>query len=153
MLKPLFRGAIVFASIVFPIAMAQAADDTLVKLKSPHSVSMTVDKLSAAVTNAGAKVFARVDHGKGGASVNMKIPDNELLIFGNPLLGTPLIKDAQTIGLDLPIRVSVFETEKGTMLAYRKPAALAAMHGISKEHPSIMKMTGALKKLTAKAIE
>lgn len=153
MFKPLLQTALLSAVITMPLSVAQAADHALVKLASPHSVAKTVDNLASAVEKAGAKVFARVNHGKGGASVGMDIPDNELLIFGNPKLGTPILRDAAAAGLDLPIRVVVVETEKGTMIIYRKPAALAKMHGLPMDHPSIMKMTGALKKLTTKAAQ
>lgn len=132
---------------------ALAEDSTLVRVSSPHSVSETIDKLSAAVENAGAKVFARIDHAKGGKSVDMEIPDNEVLIFGNPKLGTPIIRDAQAAGLDLPIRVSAIETPDGTIILYRSPVAFAGAHGLPEDHPSVVAMTGALKKLTSKAAE
>ncbi|WP_136657751.1 DUF302 domain-containing protein [Nitratireductor sp. XY-223] len=130
-----------------------AADDTLVEVPSPHSVSQTMDRLEQAVEAAGATVFARIDHQKGGRTVGMDIPDNELLIFGNPRLGTPVIRDAQAAGLDLPIRVIAVETPDGTVLIYRAPAAIGEKHGLAPDHPSIALMTGALKNLTAKAAE
>ena len=135
------------------LGYAQAADDQLVKVSSPHSVTQTADNLVAAVENAGAKVFARIDHALGGKSVDMEIPANQVVIFGNPQLGTPVIRDAPTAGLDLPIRVAVIETSDGTVLVYRAPAALAEEHGLPADHPSIQKMTGALNNLTAKAAE
>ncbi|MCV0426447.1 MAG: DUF302 domain-containing protein [Roseibium sp.] len=135
------------------LGFAQAADDQLVQVSSPHSVTQTADNLVAAVENAGAKVFARIDHALGGKNVGMEIPANEVVIFGNPQLGTPVIRDAPKAGLDLPIRVAVIETSDGTVIVYRAPAALAAEHGLPADHPSIKKMTGALNKLTAKAAE
>ncbi|MEX3007144.1 DUF302 domain-containing protein [Hoeflea sp. TYP-13] len=149
-LKSLGLGVAGVAFALMPAVQAFAADD-LVQVQSPHSVSDTMDRLVQAVEAAGAKVFARVDHAKGGASVGMDIPDNELLIFGNPRLGTPVIRDAQSAGLDLPIRVVVVETADGTALIYRSPAAMAAQHGLPADHPSIVLINGALDKLTAKA--
>ncbi|WP_419907761.1 DUF302 domain-containing protein [Hoeflea sp.] len=129
------------------------ADDTLVEVSSPHSVSQTMDRLEQAIEAAGATVFARIDHQKGGRTVGMDIPDNELLIFGNPRLGTPVIRDAPAAGLELPIRVVAVETPDGTVLIYRAPAAMAEQFGLAPDHPSIALMTGALKNLTAKAAE
>lgn len=149
-LRSLWIGMIAASVAAFMSAQA-LADDNLVKVSSPHSVSDTMDKLAAAVEGAGAHIFARVNHAAGGESVDMEIPDNELLIFGNPALGTPVIRDAQAAGLDLPIRVVVVETDDGTVLIYRSPDALAEMHGLPADHPSIMKMKGALKNLTTKA--
>ncbi|MEM6461126.1 MAG: DUF302 domain-containing protein [Pseudomonadota bacterium] len=147
------RTALAAGSIVALTAGYAVADDDLVKVPSPHSVSDTMDRLATAVEGAGAHVFARVNHAEGGASVGMDVPDNELLIFGNPALGTPVIRDAQTAGLDLPIRVVAIETPDGTFLIYRAPEALAASHGLPADHPSIAQMNGALKNLTTKATE
>lgn len=133
------------------LTAAHAAGTDRVHVPSAHSVKQTADNLVAAVEKAGAKVFARVDHAAGGKSVDMEIPANELIIFGNPQLGTPVIRDAPEAGLDLPIRVAIIETSDGTILVYHSPASLAAAHGLPADHPSIVKMTGALKNLTAAA--
>jgi len=82
--------------------LVSAAD--LITKESPHTVAVTLDRLSAAVEKAGAKVFARVDHAKGAASVGKELRPTEMLMFGNPALGTPAIEAAQTAGLDLPLR-------------------------------------------------
>ena len=75
-----------------------------------------------------------------------------MLMFGNPKLGTPAIQAAQTMGMDLPLRVVVWEDEAGAVhLSYTDPAAMAARHGIPADHPVIGRMTGALAKLTGKA--
>ena len=142
--------ALAFAGLFTGSALA---DDTLIEVPSPHSVSQTMDRLEQAVEEAGATVFARIDHQKGGRTVGMDIPDNELLIFGNPRLGTPVIRDAPAAGLDLPIRVVAVETPDGTVLIYRAPAAVAEQFGLAPDHPSIALMSGALKNLTAKAAE
>lgn len=148
-----FRTFLICLASAFMTLAANAADSSLVHVPSAHSVAQTADNLVAAVEKAGAKVFARVDHAAGGKSVDMEIPANQVVIFGNPKLGTPVIKDAPEAGLDLPIRVAIIETSDGTILVYRAPAALAAEHGLPADHPSIGKMTGALKNLTAKAAE
>ena len=134
---------------VLSVQGALAAD--LVRVESPHDVPATIDRLAAAVEKAGATVFARIDHAKGAAGVDMPIPDNQVLIFGNPALGTPVIRDAPTAGLDLPLRVQAFDEGGQTVIVYHAPASLAAAHGLAPDHPSIGKMTGALGKLTAAA--
>ena len=124
----------------------------LITKESPHSVSETIDRLAAAVEKAGAKVFARVDHAKGAMSVEMELRPTEMLMFGNPNLGTPAIQAAQTIGLDLPLRVVAYEDENGQVhLAYHAPSSLTA-HGISADAEVLGKMTGALDKLTGAAV-
>lgn len=128
-----------------------AAD--LIQKKSPHTVSVTIDRLSAAVEAAGAKVFARVDHAAGAKSVGADLRPTEMLMFGNPKLGTPAIQAAQTSGLDLPLRVLAYEDADGVVLvAYHDPAELAGIHRMPADAEVLAKMTGALSKLTDKAI-
>lgn len=124
----------------------------MVTKTSAHSVSDTIDRLAAAVEKAGAKVFARVDHAKGAASVDAELRPTQMLMFGNPKLGTPAIQASQSIGLDLPLRVVAWQQEDGTvMVGYHDPADVAAMHGLPADHPTIAKMQGALGKLTGVA--
>lgn len=130
--------------------LVSAAD--LITKESPHTVAVTLDRLSAAVEKAGAKVFARVDHAKGAASVGKELRPTEMLMFGNPALGTPAIEAAQTAGLDLPLRAVAYEDESGQVhISYHAPSALTA-HGIPADAEVIKKMTGALDKLTNAAI-
>jgi len=142
---------IILAFCLSIMGTAVSAADLITKM-SPHSVSDTMDRLTAAVENAGATVFARVDHAKGAMSVEMDLRPTEMLMFGNPKLGTPALQAAQTIGLDLPLRVVAYEDEAGQVhLAYHAPASLTA-HGISADAEVLAKMTGALDKLTGAAI-
>ncbi|WP_298972434.1 DUF302 domain-containing protein [uncultured Roseobacter sp.] len=129
-----------------------ALADDMIKITSPHSVSDTIDRLEQAVEGAGAMVFARVDHAAGAAKVDAELRPTQLLIFGNPKIGTPAMQAAQTSGLDLPLRVLAYENEAGeTVVVYHAPAAMAEAHGIDAEAPFLQTMTGALNKLTSKA--
>lgn len=130
---------------------ANAAD--LISKVSIHSVSVTLDRLTAAVEGAGAKVFARVDHAKGAESIGAPIKPAEMLMFGNPKLGTPAMMLAPTAGLDLPLRALAYEDENGNVhLVYHAPTDLAAIHGIPEEAEVLKKMAGALDKLTNAAV-
>lgn len=133
-------------------AAAHVSEGGVVTIESAHDVATTIDRLAAAVEGAGAKVFARVDHAAGAANVDQDLRPTQMLMFGNPKLGTPALKAAQTIGMDLPLRVVAWEDETGkVMLSYTDPATMAARHGIAADHPVVAKMTGALAKLTGKA--
>ena len=76
----------------------------LITVESKFSVRETVDRMIAAVTSAGMLVFARIDHGANATQVGLELRPTELLIFGNPKGGTPLMQDRQTSGIDLPIK-------------------------------------------------
>lgn len=131
--------------------MAEEGD--ILRVKATADVAATGDALQAAVEAAGATLFARVDHAAGAEKVGMELAPAQLLIFGNPKLGTPAMQDDALAGLYLPLRVLVYsDTEGQVWLAYEDPAQMAAnLDGIAPEAEYIAKMTGALKTLTAKA--
>lgn len=120
---------------------------------SPHSVTRTMDNLVAAVEGAGAKVMARVDHTAGAASVDMDLPEAQLLVFGNPKVGTPIMQQDLRAGLILPLRVLVHESDKGTIIRWQSPSEMFAGLDIDLESPPVKMVAGALEKLTAKAAE
>jgi len=127
-------------------------NDNLIKVKSTRNVAQSLDALEAAVTKAGAKVFARVDHAKGAASVDMPINDAQLLIFGNPALGTPAMQADPLAGLFLPLKMLAYTDADGTTwLVYQDIVAMFDGLNIPKDAEVIAKMQGALGKLSSVA--
>ena len=113
------------------VLVAQAADG-LVAVKSPHSAPDTMNRLEAVVKQRGLNVFARIDHSAGAMKVGKTLRPTELLIFGNPQGGTPLMECAQTAGIDLPLKALVWQDEGAQVwLGYNDPAFLAQRHGAS----------------------
>jgi uncharacterized protein (DUF302 family) len=101
----------------------------LVALKSPHTAAETMTRLEAAVKQRGLMVFARIDHAAGAAKVGKSLRPTELLIFGNPQGGTPLMECAQTAGIDLPLKALVWQDDAAQVwLGYNDPAFLAQRH-------------------------
>ncbi len=144
-LKAAIVGAIVMPGLV------QAGE--IAQVKSTHDVPTTMDALEAAVNGAGATVFARVDHAGGAAKVDLELAPSELLIFGNPKLGTPAMQDDALAGLYLPLKVLVYADAAGDVwLSYEDPKAmLGKLDGVANDAEYLAKMAGALGKLTAKA--
>jgi uncharacterized protein (DUF302 family) len=141
------------ATLALTLSATQALAADLITKPSAHSVSVTIDRLVAAVEGAGAKVFARVDHAAGATKVDMALRPTQMLMFGNPKLGTPALLAGQTAGLDLPLRVVAYEDANGQVfVAYHAPSELSEDHGIPTDAAVLKKMTGALDKLTNKAI-
>lgn len=144
--------SLIAASIAIAVS-STAAFAELVQKPSPNSVQVTMDRLADAVTNAGARIAARVDHAKAADSVGIELAPNQVLIFGNPNIGSPIFVENPAAGLDLPIRVVVFEDMSGqTIVAYHNPASLAESFGLSPDIRSFQMMTGALNNLTNAAI-
>ncbi|WP_294622727.1 DUF302 domain-containing protein [uncultured Roseovarius sp.] len=132
---------------------AQASEDDIMRVAAKGDVASTMDALQAAVEGAGATVFARVDHAGGAESAGMELAPSQLLIFGNPKLGTPAMQDDALAGLFLPLKVLVYEGGDGRVwLAYEDPEeTLDDLPGISDDADYIAKMRMALGKLTEKA--
>ncbi len=129
------------------------AESGLIKVKSPHSVSHTLDRFEEAVRSNGMTVFVRVNHTKGAEKVKLELRPTELLIFGNPRVGTLLMQSKQSAGLDLPLKALAWEAEDGTVwLAYNDPGYLVERHGITDKDAVVIKMRNALKKLCEIAI-
>lgn len=140
-----------FIVLVFSTALAQA-DDGLVKKLSARGVQTTMDSLENLIRNKGLTVFARIDHAAGAAKVDEEILPTQLLIFGNPAIGTKLISSQRTVGIDLPIKVLIWEEPDGKVwIAYNDPAYLAERHGIDDRDEALQKMAGAVKGLVSAA--
>ena len=134
------------------IATPAHASDGIILVTSANDVKTTMDKLEKTLTEKGITVFARIDHAGGAKSVGQTLRPTELLIFGNPKLGTPLMQKQQEIGLDLPLKALVFQAEDGkTYLAYTDPAFLSRRYGVTEPANVFEQMSGALKNFTAAA--
>jgi uncharacterized protein (DUF302 family) len=118
--------------VLFFVALPAFAADGLIALESPHPAKATMDRLESALKEKGLTIFARIDHAAGAARIGKPLRATELLIFGNPQGGTPLIECAQTAGIDLPLKALVWQDPSGQVwLGYNDPAYLAARHGVA----------------------
>jgi uncharacterized protein (DUF302 family) len=108
------------------------SEEKFTTLPSRHSVPETIDRLAKLAESKGLRIFARIDHGKGAAEVGLPLRPTQLLLFGHPKGGTPLMQDRQTAGLDLPLRALAWEDEKGQVwLSYYTGSVIAAQYGLS----------------------
>jgi uncharacterized protein (DUF302 family) len=98
-------------------------------------------------------VFARIDHAAGAAQVALALRPTEVLIFGSPKGGTPLMQSVQTIGIDLPLKALVWQDAAGaTWLSYNDPTWLAKRHGAGREaEAAVGAIAGALQAVTKAA--
>lgn len=125
----------------------------IIKKASPYAVKDTIDRLENILISKGLTVFTRVDHSAGAKNVGIDMTDSELIIFGNPKLGTPLMLENSQIGLDLPLKALAYtDTSRQTYLSYTAPATLQSRYDISENSGIIDKMTGALDAMTSAAV-
>ena len=108
-------------------------DNGIVTRASVYSVSETLDRLEAALRQQGVKIFARIDQQAEAQSVGLTLRPTQLLIFGSPQAGTPLMSAFPTLALDLPLKALVWEAEDGQVsLLTNRPDYLQARHGLPK---------------------
>jgi uncharacterized protein (DUF302 family) len=135
---PVLLLLLVFAA---PTLAAQG----LVIISSPHSVADTADRLQQALDAKGMTVFARIDHAAGAAKVGKDLPATELVIFGNPKVGTPLMECARTVAIDLPQKALIWEDADGQVwLAYNDPGYLAERHDLGEQCAKVIAKVSAV---------
>ena len=131
------------------------ADDGLTTIESHFGPRETLDRLEADVKAKGLTVFARIDHAAGAAAVGMQLLPTAVLIFGNARGGTPLMQSNPLIGIDLPLKVLVWQDTSGkTWLSYVDPGTLAQRYGLpANTAMAVTTLSGALHTLTTKAAD
>jgi uncharacterized protein (DUF302 family) len=131
--------------------MALDAGKGIVNIPSNHTVNETVERLKAILEAKGVMLFALVDHSGEAERAGMTMPTTKLLIFGNPMAGTPVMLAAPSIAIDLPLKVLVWEDGGGKVwVSYNSPAYLQKRHGVP---PDLLKNIAVVETLAAKAGE
>lgn len=111
--------------------MTSPSGNGMVHLPSPYSVTNTLQRLESVIATKGLTIFARIDHSGEAAKVGLKMPPTELLIFGSPKSGTPLMIASPTLALDLPLKALVWQDVDGAAwLSYNAPEYLQQRHNI-----------------------
>lgn len=129
--------------------------ETGIVIKSSNvSFEQTYQQLRTVIgNNPNLKIIAELNHQGNAATVNLELAPTRIIMFGNPKLGTPLMQNAQTIGLDLPQKILVFQEASGEVkVAYNDPLYLRDRHGVTENESILQKISGALNKLTEVAI-
>lgn len=142
----LFTAATALFVLMGSATTVAAAEGWIVK-KSPHSVAQTADNLVAAIEKGPPTLFARIDHAEGAKKAGLDLPPTTLVIFGNPKIGTPIMQENRKAGIDLPVRILIWEEGGQTMMGALDPVALKERHEIDGADDAFKTMTGALNKL------
>lgn len=121
---------------------------------SKQDFETTYQTLKGAIeNNPNLKIVAELNHSANAESVGLDLKPTRIIMFGNPNLGTPLMQNVQTVGLDLPQKILVHQDEEGQVIvSYNNPLYLKERHGITDKDAVLEKIAGALNKLTDAAI-
>jgi len=144
-LLPNIMAVLFFSSVAI-------ADNGLISIKSAYGVTATADRLEDNLITKGMTVFIRINHAEGASKVGMRLRPTELIIFGNPRVGTPLMQCRQSVAIDLPQKALIWEDEKKQVwLSYNDPGYLAKRHNIKTCDAVLNKIVNALSKFAKAA--
>jgi uncharacterized protein (DUF302 family) len=126
-------------------------ENGLVHVPSPRSIPETLKKLRTTIDASGLKVFALVDHCGEAEKAGLKMRPTQLLIFGSPKAGTPVMVAAPTVAIDLPLKALVWEDAEGEVwVSYNSPDYLQERHGFPAD---LVKNIAGVGALVEKAVE
>jgi uncharacterized protein (DUF302 family) len=133
---------------------AFAGADGLITKPSKYSVPETMDRLASVLQTNGMTVFDRIDHAAAAEKAGLSMRPSQLLIFGNPKGGTPLMAAAPTAAIDLPLKALAWEDADGKVwLSYNSMVWIRERHAIHGKDEAIAGTEKALDVLTGKALE
>ena len=140
--------------LIFLFVSTASADPGLIRIKSAHNVKNTADRLEDIVQKKGMRVFLRINHAENARKVGQDLRPTELLIFGNPKVGAPLMQCSQTVAIDLPQKALIWQDENGQVwLGYNDPQYLATRHEIDNCKAVLDKVQNALKNFAQAATQ
>ena len=146
---------VLFALTAAPTLAEQTrhGPEGVIMKRSAHSVEQTLDRLESILEERDVTVFNRIDHAAGAESIGESLRPSQVLIFGAPQMGTPLMQSNPIIGIDLPQRVLAFEDAEGLVwLVYNIPAYTADRHDVEDRDEEIEQIANALNNLTSAAV-
>jgi uncharacterized protein (DUF302 family) len=130
------------------------ATDGVIDTKSMFGVKETADRLEGILTDKGMTIFTRINHSKAAKNVGIELRETELIIFGNPKVGSPLMQCQQSVAIDLPQKALIWKDAQGTVwISYNEPRYLQNRHNIPDCNEIITKISNALAGITKAASE
>ena len=124
----------------------------LTSIASTLGPKETEDRLEAEIQARGLTIFARIDHAAAAAEAGLELRPTLLIVFGNARGGTPLMQSVQTVGIDLPLKVLVWQDAAGkTWISYDEPSWIVQRHGITEAEAIVTKMADQLSAISCAA--
>jgi uncharacterized protein (DUF302 family) len=146
------KKIIVFAALVMMYALPSLAANGVISVKSDFDVTETTNRLELILKEKGMTVFNRIHHSEGARSVGIELRDTELLIFGNPKVGSPLMKCQQIAALDLPQKALIWKDDQDVVyISYNDPSYIQSRHDITGCEEVLTKIEKALATFTQAA--
>ena len=137
-----------------PIGELPTQGEGIIDRISKHSVDETYSTITGVINdNPKLRIILELDHQANAKRVGLELRPTKLIVFGNPNLGTPLMQSAQTVALDLPQKILVWEDDNQRVhVSYNDPFYLQSRHGISGKDSVLETVAGALGKITGAGV-
>ena len=146
------KKAILTALSIVCIAIPALAADGMVTVPSTHTVEETAERLESVLHEKGMTIFNRIKHSEAAAKVGIELRKTELILFGNPKVGSPLMKCQQSVAIDLPQKALIWEDDNAKVwISYNDPRYLEKRHNIAGCEEVIAKIEKALAGITKSA--
>lgn len=134
------------------IAIPVVAAEGVINVPSAFSVAATANRMESVLNKKGMTIFNRIKHSEGARKVGVELRKTEVIIFGNPKVGSPLMKCQQSVAIDLPQKALIWEDDKTKVwISYNDPRYLEKRHNISGCEEVIVKIEKALAGITKSA--
>ena len=146
------KKAMLTALSIVCIAIPALAADGMVTVPSTHTVEETAERLESVLHEKGMTIFNRIKHSEAAAKVGIELRKTELILFGNPKVGSPLMKCQQSVAIDLPQKALIWEDDNAKVwISYNDPRYLEKRHNIAGCEEVIAKIEKALAGITKSA--
>jgi len=130
---------------VLVMTVSAYAAEGMIDVKSSFGMKETGDRLESVLKDNGMTVFNRVKHSEAAKKAGVKLRETELIIFGNPKVGSPLMKCQQSVAIDLPQKALIWkDCEDNIWISYNDPRYLKKRHNVSGCEEMISKIEKAL---------
>ena len=123
----------------------------MIVTRSRDGYAETSRRLQEVIQRRGLRVFARIDHAGAAREAGLALPEEEVIVFGNPKAGTPLMQDDPRIGIDLPLRMLIWQEGSSTMLAFNDPRDLVERYSVAEHADTLDQMSTLLRALASEA--
>jgi uncharacterized protein (DUF302 family) len=123
----------------------------VITYKGTSGFAETLSALVAGIERRGLTVFALLDHAAGAREAGLKLEEEQVILFGNPQSGTPLMQDDRRIGIELPLRILVWQEAAEVCIGYRDPRELSNIYNVRAHETTLDQMATLLEALTTEA--
>jgi uncharacterized protein (DUF302 family) len=123
----------------------------MIVTRSASEYAATMGSLAEAIERRGLTVFARIDHAAAARAVGMELAEEEVVVFGSPRGGTPLMQSDRRIGVELPLRMLVWRDGDEVLLGYRDPRELGELYDVAAHRSTLEQMATLLEELAVEA--